>query len=130
MKYGYTIIYVTSVEEVLEFYTNAFGFNIKFLHESKAYGELESGETTLAFASHEMGEMNLNGNYLQGNINEKPFGVELAFVTDNVDAAYKKAVAAGAVSIKKPIEKPWGQVVGYVRAIDGSIIELCSPMGS
>ncbi len=30
---------------------------------------------------------------------------------------------------KEPEEKPWGQVVGYVRALDGSIIELCSPIG-
>lgn len=130
MKYGYTIIYVSSVEETLEFYKNAFGFDVKFIHESKAYGELETGETTLAFASHEMGEMNLDGKYLKANINEQPFGVELAFVTDDVKASYTRAISAGAMAIKEPTEKPWGQVVGYVRAVDGSIIELCSPIGS
>ena len=128
MKYGYTIIYVSSVEETMEFYKKAFGFNVKFIHESKAYGELETGETTLAFASHEMGNMNLGGNYAKSNINDKPFGIELAFVTEDVSAAFVKAVASGAVSLKKPEEKPWGQVVGYVRAVDGSIIELCSPV--
>lgn len=39
-----------------------------------------------------------------------------------------KAVASGTIVIKEPDKKPWGQVVGYVRAIDGSIIELCSPI--
>ena len=29
---------------------------------------------------------------------------------------------------KLPEEKPWGQIVGYVRGIDGSIIELCTPV--
>jgi uncharacterized glyoxalase superfamily protein PhnB len=128
VKYGYTIVYVASVEKTLEFYKNAFGFEVKFLHESKDYGELETGETVLAFASHEMGEMNLNGKYSKGNIGEKPFGIELAFVTENVESAYKKAIAAGAMPLKEPTQKPWGQVVGYVRAIDGSLIELCSPI--
>ncbi len=129
MKYGYTIIYVSSVEETLEFYKKAFGFDIKFIHESKAYGELETGETTLAFASHDMGDMNLGGKYSKANINDKPFGIELAFVTKDVSAAFEKAVASGAVPLKEPEEKPWGQIVGNVRAVDGSIIELCSPIG-
>ena len=67
-----------------------------------------------------MGEMNLNGKYSKGNTGEKPFGIELAFVTENVEATYKKAIAAGAIPLKEPAQKPWGQVVGYVRAIDGS----------
>ena len=129
MKYGYTIIYVSSVGETLEFYKKAFGFGVKFIHESKAYGELETGETTLAFASHEMGDMNLGGKYSKANINDKPFGIELAFVTEDVPAAFEKAVASGAVPLKEPERKTWGQVVGYVRAVDGSIIELCSPIG-
>ncbi|MFH0795357.1 MAG: VOC family protein [bacterium] len=130
MKYGYTIIYVSSVEEALEFYKRAFGFNLKFLHESKTYGELETGETILAFASHELGDMHLGGKYTKANINDKPFGIELAFVTEDVPAAFEKAVAAGAVPLKDPEEKPWGQVVGYVRAVDGTIVEICSPMGA
>lgn len=130
MKFGYTITYVSSVEETLDFYNKAFGFNIKFIHESKDYGELETGETTLAFASHAMGEMNLGGQYSKSDINDKPFGLELAFVTEDVPTAFEKAVSSGALPLKEPEEKPWGQVVGYVRAIDGAIIELCTPIGS
>jgi lactoylglutathione lyase len=128
MKYGYTIIYVEAVEEILEFYKKAFGFEIRFLHESKAYGELDTGDTVLAFASHEMGAMNLDGEYLNTNINNKPFGIELAFVADNVQDAYDQAIAAGALPVKQPVEKPWGQMVSYVRTLEGTIIELCSPM--
>ena len=106
MKYGYTIIYVSSVEETLEFYKKALGFDIKFIHESKAYGELETGETTLAFASHDIGDMNLGGKYSKANINDKPFGIELAFVTKDVSAGFEKAVASGAVPLKEPEEKP------------------------
>ena len=91
------IIYVSSVEETLEYYKKAFGFGVKFIHESRAYGEVETGETTLAFASYEMGDMNLGGKYSKVNINDKPFGIELAFVTEDVPAAFEKAVASGAV---------------------------------
>lgn len=48
MKFGYTIIYVSSVPESLDFYKEAFGFETRFLHESGQYGELDTGETTLS----------------------------------------------------------------------------------
>jgi len=129
MKFGYTIVYVSSVTEALNFYKKAFGFETRFLHDAGQYGELETGATVLAFASHAMGEMNLGGQYQKADPDALPLGVELAFVTDDVASAYAKAVAAGAIPIKEPIEKPWGQIVAYVRAKDGSLIELCSPMG-
>lgn len=130
MKFGYTIVYVSSVADALTFYKDAFGFETRFLHESGQYGELNTGETVLAFASHAMGELNLKGRYQKIDLNAKPFGVELAFVSNDVESAYVKAVAAGAISIKEPTKKPWGQVVAYVRSREGSLIELCSPISS
>ncbi len=130
MKYKYTIVYVTSVEETLEFYQKAFGFEIKFLHKSKTYGELDTGAITLAFASHELGDTNLDGKYFKGDIHNTPFGIELGFVTKDVNAAFEKAIACGAIALKYPEEKPWGQIVGYVRAIDGTVIELCTQISS
>jgi lactoylglutathione lyase len=129
MKFGYTIVYVSSVVDTLAFYKEAFGLEMRFLHESGDYGELETGATVLAFASHKMGEMNFEGHYQKNDINTTPFGIEFAFVTDDVAASYAKAIAAGAVSIKEPITKPWGQVVAYVRSKEGSLIELCSAIG-
>lgn len=129
MKFGYTIVYVSSVTETLTFYKEAFGFETRFLHDSNQYGELETGTTVLAFASHAMGEMNFGDRYQKADPNAASLGIELAFVTDDVASAYAKALAAGAISIQAPIEKPWGQVVAYVRAKEGSLIELCSPIG-
>ncbi|MES2073287.1 MAG: VOC family protein [Pseudomonadota bacterium] len=130
MKFGYTIVYVASVPDALNFYRGAFGFETRFLHESNAYGELETGATVLAFASHAMGDLNLDGNYQKTDPKAAPLGVELAFVTEDVALAYARAIAAGAVAIKPPTTKPWGQTVAYVRAAEGSLIELCSPMGA
>ena len=128
MKFGYTIIYVVSVSETLKFYKEAFGFDTRFLHESGQYGELNTGETTLAFASHSLGEMNFDGHYQKTDPHKAPLGVELAFVSDNVEISYNKALSAGAVSIHPPVKKPWGQVVAYVRDKEGSLIEICSKM--
>jgi uncharacterized glyoxalase superfamily protein PhnB len=56
-------------------------------------------------------------------------GIELALVSDDVATAYAVAIAAGAVGVREPEEKPWGQTVAYVRDPDGVLVELCSPMG-
>ncbi len=87
MKFGYTIVYVSFVADALTFYKDAPGFESRFLHESGQYGELNTGETVLAFASHTMGELNLDGSYQKIDLNGSPFGVELAFVTDDVESA-------------------------------------------
>lgn len=128
MKFGYTIVYVPSVSDALAFYERAFGFQTRFLHESGQYGELESGSTTLAFASHVLGEMNLGSNFSPVSAAATPPGIELAFVTKDVPSAYAKAIAAGAVSLHAPANKPWGQVVAYVRSLEGTLVELCSPI--
>ena len=128
MKFGYTIVYVPSVPDTLAFYEKAFGFQARFLHESGHYGELDTGSTTLAFASHALGEMNFGANFVPVSGTATPPGIELAFVTDDVSSAYAKAVEAGAAPLHAPEQKPWGQVVAYVRSQEGTLVELCSPV--
>jgi lactoylglutathione lyase len=130
MKLGYTIIYVPDVAASLDFFERAFGLARRFLHESGDYGELDTGETTLAFASHILGEQNLAGGFIAANLSPLPLGFEIALVTPTVAAAHTKALAEGATEIKAPETKPWGQEVSYVRCPDGTLIELCSPMGA
>jgi lactoylglutathione lyase len=129
MKFGYTIIYVPDVAASLSFFEAAFGLARRFLHESGTYGELNTGETTLAFASHELGDMNFPGGHIGAHDSAKPLGFEVAFVTSDVHSAHVAALAAGAQELASPQQKPWGQVVSYVRCPDGVLVELCSPMG-
>jgi lactoylglutathione lyase len=130
MKFGYTIIYVPDVAASLVFFETAFGFPRRFIHESGDYGELETGATTLAFASHELGAMNLPSGFVAANTSVQPLGVEVAFVTPSVAEAHVQAVAAGATEVKAPASKPWGQIVSYVRCPDGTLVELCSPVNA
>jgi lactoylglutathione lyase len=130
MKFGYTIIYVPDVTASLVFFEKAFGFPRRFLHESGDYGELETGETTLAFASHELGAINLPSGFIAANTSEPPLGMEIAFVTTSVAEAHAQALAVGAIEVKAPESKPWGQIVSYVRCPDGTLVELCSPVNA
>ena len=128
MKYGYTIVYVADVAASLAFFEQAFGFARRFLHESGTYGELQTGETTVSFAAHDLGDMNFAGGHVHADVSAKPLGVELAFVTDDVAAAHARALHAGAKELAAPVAKPWGQIVSFVRCPDGTLVELCTPV--
>ena len=130
MKLGYTILYVPDVAASLQFFEQAFGLKRRFLHESGTYGELETGETTLSFAAHSLGDSNFPGGHVHANSSHQPLGMEIALVTSDVAEAHRRAVASGARELSAPSTKPWGQTVSYVRAPDGCLIELCTPMGA
>lgn len=130
MKFGYTIIYVANVEASLSFFETAFGLQRKFLHEGGDYGELSSGETTLAFAAHQLGQVNFPDGYVATDPSAKPLGFEIVFVTQDVESAHAHAVASGANEMASPSQKPWGQTVSYVRSPDGILVELCTPVTS
>lgn len=125
MKFGYTILYVKNVEETLEFYQQAFGFARKMLHGSGGYGELETGDTTLGFADF-AGMRELGKSPAAANANAPSF--ELAFTTENVAEAVKKAVAAGAELMSEPADMPWGQTIAYVADLNGFLVEICTPI--
>lgn len=129
MKFAYTIVYVASVAEALAFHEAAFGFTRRFLHDSGDYGELDTGATTLAFASHALGAEHFPAGYRRADDGGAPLGIELAFACDDVPAAFERAVAAGAEPLKPPAAMPWGQTVAWVRGRDGTLVELCTPVG-
>lgn len=128
MKFGYTIVYVPHVESSLRFFQRAFGFAQKFLHEGGDYGELDTGATTLAFASHALGATHFPAGHVRASESAQPLGMEVALVTDDVQGAHAAALAHGAIEMVAPVQQPWGQVVSYVRAPDGTLIELCTPV--
>jgi len=128
MEFGYTIVYVSDAAASLAFFERAFGLARRFLHESGDYGELETGATTLSFVSHETARSNLRGDYVAADASALPLGMEIGLLTDDVDAACRHAVDAGATLLTPPTVKPWGQTVAYVRCPDGTLVELCTPV--
>lgn len=128
MKFAYTILYVPEVVRAIEFYERAFGFQRGFVHESGEYGELQTGQTTLSFASLVLANSNFDGEVTPSDPQRPPYAFEVAFSTDNVAAAFARATAAGAIPVSPPKQKPWGQTVAYVRDLNGNLVELCTPM--
>ena len=127
MKFRYTILYVKDVGETLGFYQTAFGLENKMLHESGEYGELETGGTTLSFSSLKLMQ-ELGKNPAEANANAPTF--EIAFETDDVNAALEKAISAGAKLVKEATDMPWGQTIAYVTENNGFLVEICTPVAS
>lgn len=130
MKYAYTILYVENVTETIQFYENAFGFSRKFISPENDYGELISEETTISFASIALGNANFKSGFKKSVSGKKPFGIELAFTTENIEEDFQNAINAGAIEFEPIAEKPWGQKVGYLRDNNGFLIEVCTPVKS
>jgi lactoylglutathione lyase len=128
VKLGYTILYVSNVTKSVEFYEAAFGFVRKFITPENDYGELLTGETTISFVSKELANSNLKNGFIESSQTNKPFGIELALVTDNVQDIIEKSLQLGAIIVEHPVQKPWGQTVGYIRDLDGFLLEICTEM--
>ena len=129
MTFGYTILYVPDVLASLDFYERAFGLPSRFVHPSGDYAELDTGATALAFASDELGASNFPSGYRRTTPDAPPPAMEICLISHDVSSAFDRAVAAGAVALSEPAEKPWGQTVAYVRDADGVIVELATPVG-
>lgn len=128
MRFGYTILYVRDVATSLELYERAFDQKRRFVHESGQYAELETGATTLAFASRDLAASNLPPAHRPAEVGAPTPAFEVCFVTEDVHAAFERAAGAGAEPVSEPQTKPWGQDVAYVRDRDGNLIELASPI--
>lgn len=129
IQFAYTILYVQDVARSIAFYEKAFGFSRKFIAPGEDYGELQTGSTTLSFASTTLAGSNLKDGFTESNLNNKPFGIEIGFVVADVEAVVQSALEAGATLATSPKTKPWGQIVAYVRDLDGFLVEICTPMG-
>jgi len=128
MKFKYTLLYVDDVEKSMDFYAQAFGLEKGFMHESKGYGEMVTGETKLGFVHHDTASSH-GFQYDRTSIDSKIPGFDIGFVADDVAVAFENAVKAGASPVSEPETKPWGQTVAFVRDCNGFLVEFGSPIG-
>jgi putative ABC transport system permease protein len=87
----------------------------------------DDGATVLAFCREGFvagSEMGLD--FTPTRAHAKPPGEEIAFEVEDVPAAHARALAAGGMEVMAPREKPWGQVVSYLRDPNGALVELCT----
>ena len=126
--FAYTILYVENVEAQVAFYGAAFGLEKAFITEDNTYAEMVTGGTKLGFAHHSMGEGNFTEPYRKSTAGDQPFGIEIAFSTEDVQQTLDTAIAAGATLFAPMKVKPWGQTVAYIRDPAGFLVEICTAM--
>lgn len=125
-RLGWVIVYVPDVAAAVDLYGRAFGLQTRFATDG--FAEMETGATTLGFASDETARSNAGHDFRRPGLDEPPGNVEIALVFDDVDAAYAQAVKAGCTGLTAPSYKPQGQTVSYVRDPWGTLVEVCSPV--
>ncbi len=125
LNFKYAILYVDDVPSALSFYERAFGAQTRMLHEGKDYGELSTGETTLAFSSRTL--LRQLGKTPEAPAADKPT-FEIAFETTEVAQVFRKACDAGAKPVQEPRRESWGQTTAYVSDLNDFLIEICSPV--
>jgi lactoylglutathione lyase len=127
LHFRYAAFFVRDVPATVAFYDKAFGFKQRYMHPSSGYAELETGATLLCFISDDfLQNSNLIGGlpYSPNRPEANPVAAQVAFVCDDIETDWARAVAAGAVVVKTPEAKPWGQTAGYLRDCNGVIVEL------
>jgi lactoylglutathione lyase len=127
LAFGWTILHVADVGGTVDFYERAFALRRRFVDPKGEYAELETGATALAFAAHSL--VDRLGTHAGHAAGAAPHGFEIALVSDAdmIEAAYERALAAGAVPVKPLAKMPWGQTVGFVRDPNGILVEICTP---
>jgi lactoylglutathione lyase len=116
---------VQDVPTTVAFYEAAFGLTACVEGMSDQYVEMETGSTLLAFCQEELMSKDYP-NFRPSRPDQPPCAAEIAFVTENIQADYDRAVAAKA-AIHVPLhQKPWGQYMAHLRDPTGVLVELCS----
>lgn len=128
MKLGYTIVYVADVAATVAFYQAAFGLSCRFQTPEGDYAEMATGQSTLSFARDDLARSH-GFDYVPNRPDRPAAGIEICLLCDDVSAAFDRALVAGGEVAARPLVKPWGQTIAYLRDINGVLVELATPMG-
>ncbi len=123
MRLAWVIRYVPDAQASAAFYGRAFGLAMRF-DAGPDFVAMETGATCLAFAR----EGFVAGQGIPVAAAAPPWSHEVALEVEDLPAAHARALAAGAVEVSPPQEKPWGQHVSYLRDADGALVELCTAL--
>ena len=117
---------VDHMGEMIRFYRDVLGFEIKEAEDTSNVYLVKDGTLFLLYGRRDFEKMtDCRYEYIKG-LNGH-FEIVLYVDTfDEVDAAFKKAVANGAVPVLPPELEPWGQRTCYIADPEGNLIEIGS----
>lgn len=121
------VLEVRDLAKAVDLYRDGFGLDLQPSdHRGAAHGEGDrwiSGEHA-AISWHE-------SSYLHFALYEAKqaatTGAQVSFRVDDIEAAHRRAVAAGAAVLHEPRSEPWGRSARY-RDHDGNVVELTQPV--
>ncbi|MDE6671749.1 MAG: VOC family protein [Ruminococcus sp.] len=119
-------LFVNDMAEIIRFYRDVLGFEIKEDENTSNVYLVKDGTLFLLYGRNDFEKMTSRKyEYLKG-INGH---FEIALYVDTfeeVDIEYHKAISKGATSILEPVTEPWGQRTCYIADPEGNLIEIGS----
>ena len=108
----YCNITVNDIDESVAFYRDGLGFEVHNNVENGGFRWVTLGTGAqpgleIVLSEPHAGRSQADGDALQ-ELLTKGVLPQLVFATDDVDAAFEKARAAGAEVLQEPMEQPWG----------------------
>ena len=128
LKFATVVVYADDVPATVAFYHCVTGLEPTYYDADLGFALLGEDQA-VAVASHVAGMLMLADGYGQARSNQVR-GIELAFWTRDVAAAFQLAVEAGATALTPPRVMPWGQTVAYVQAPEGTILGFVTRVGT
>lgn len=124
----YTNVTVTNTEESLAFYRDALGLSVVNDVASGGFRWVTLGSDAqpglgIVMSEPHAGRSQADGDAL-AELLIKGVLPMLVFTTDDLDAAYESAVAAGAEVLQEPIEQPWGPRDCAFRDPSGNMVRV------
>lgn len=127
MRYAGTTLMVNDVEAAVSFYSKAFGLEPLFADPDGTFTVISNGA---AGSTTEAGVLLTVEHWSKIDDFAAPGptnGFRIGFDVEDTEAAYKRAIEAGATSAKEPTVRPWGQKIAAVFDPNGVIVELAEP---
>ena len=119
-------LFVNDMGNMIRFYRDVLGFEIKESEEEGNVYLLKDGTLFLLYGRKDFEAMTNRGYEYAKGINGH---FEIALYVDafeDVDAEFQKAIEKGAVPVLEPTTEPWGQRTCYIADPEGNLIEIGS----
>ena len=117
---------VDNMAEMIRFYRDVLGFEIKEPENTSNVYLLKDGTLFLLYGRKDFEKLTHHKyDYVKGLNGHS----EIALYVDTfeeVDAAFRNAVANGAKPVLEPETEPWGQRTSYIADPEGNLIEIGS----
>lgn len=122
-RLAYAILFVPDLERSVRFYRDVVRLPFRFATESYAEFATEGAKLSL-FARSQLPEL-IGRDAPPGEL-PWPQG-EVAFFVEDVDAEYRRLLAASVTVLAPPTDRPFGERTLHIADPDGHVIELTRP---